>query len=216
MTNSASVFPGPIAGAAVAGAATAVAASINHLLAQESWARDKLTPHHGKVACMATELLSLKLKVTPDGYLEAVGDETDANVTIRLKMADLPLVLHNPERAVSYVKLEGDADFANTMSQLGQTLRWEPEQDLQPFIGEIAATRMVAGAKAAIQGAKQGRQRLFENLAEYFLEENQMLVRPLTVSDFGDAVTQTRDDVERLTKRIEKLAHKMQPKLDPR
>jgi ubiquinone biosynthesis protein UbiJ len=196
------VFPGSIA----------FAASINHLLAQESWARDKLAPNSGKVACLASEMAAVHLRATADGLVEAVGDLVDVNVTIRIKLIDGPLVLQNPERAFSYVKLEGDADFANIIMQLGQSLRWEPEQDLQPLVGDIAATRVVAGAKAVLEGVKQGQQRLAENLAEYFLEENPMLVRPATIGQFGDAVAETRDDVERLAKRIEKLALKVQTK----
>jgi ubiquinone biosynthesis protein UbiJ len=42
-------------------------------------------------------------------------------------------------------------------------------------------------------------------VAEYFLEENPMLVRPQAVSDFADEIAKLRDDVERIAKRIEKL-----------
>jgi ubiquinone biosynthesis protein UbiJ len=223
--------------ARVLSAPAAIAASLNHLLAQENWARLRLQEHAGKIASMCTELVTLTLKVTPDGLLEAAAPamsgsanladvpdadtkEQPANVTIRVKLADLPLILQNRERAFSYVKLEGDADFANVISQLGQSLRWEAEHDLQPLVGEIAATRMVAGAKAALHTMKAGRQRLAENLAEYFLEENPMLMRPQAIAAFGADVAKARDDVERLAKRIEKLAKKItaktQAELDPR
>ncbi|MEO8838456.1 MAG: sterol-binding protein, partial [Herbaspirillum sp.] len=41
--------------------------------------------------------------------------------------------------------------------------------------------------------------------AEYFLEENVMLVRPLAVTEFTGTVTTLRNDLERLNKRIERL-----------
>ncbi|MFX7996895.1 hypothetical protein ABTK59_20150, partial [Acinetobacter baumannii] len=84
-----------------------------------------LMAHAGKVACIDTGVMQLRLEVTGDGYLQEVPAEALANVTIRLKLSDLPLSAANRERAVSYVKLEGDADFANAISQLSQKLRWD-------------------------------------------------------------------------------------------
>jgi ubiquinone biosynthesis protein UbiJ len=180
-------------------------AGINHLLAQESWARDKLIPHTAKVARIDVEIFAICLKVRVDGLLESASSDAPANVTIRVRIADLPSILQNRERAFSYVKVEGDADFANTISQLSQSLRWEAEEDLSKFVGDIAATRIVAGAKNAMHSMKTTQQALAENVAEYFLEENPMLVRPQAVADFAGDVAKLRDDVERLAKRIEKL-----------
>ena len=140
--------------------------------------------------------------------LEAADADTPANVTIRIKLSDLPPIVQNRARAFSYVKVEGDADFANTISQLSQTLRWEAEEDLSRWVGDIAATRIVAGARSALSSAQTSSQTLAENVAEYFLEEQPMLIRPQAVADFSGDVSKLRDDIERLTKRIEKLGSK--------
>lgn len=182
-----------------------IPAAINHLLAQEPWARDKLMPHAGKVACIDTGLVTVRLKVAADGLLESAATDAAANVTVRIKLSDLPLIMQNRERAFSYVKVEGDADFANTISQLSQSLRWEAEEDLSKWVGDIAAVRLVASARLALDTIQSTQQKLAENTAEYFLEENPMLMRPQAVADFTADVTRLRDDVERLVKRIEKL-----------
>ncbi len=184
---------------------TPIPAVINHLLAQEPWARERLAAHAGKVACMDAGLFSVNLKVAPDGMVQAAADGEAADVSIRIKPVDLPLIIQNRERAFSYVKVEGDADFANTVSQLSQSLKWEAEEDLSKLVGDIAATRIVAGAKAVLETASSSRKKLAENLAEYFLEENPMLMRPQSVADFTSEVARLRDDVERLAKRIGKL-----------
>jgi ubiquinone biosynthesis protein UbiJ len=150
-------------------------------------------------------VLAMRLKVTSDGMLEAATADEAPTVTIRMQLSDLPLIMQNRERAFSYVKVEGDADFANTISQLSQSLRWEAEDDLSKVVGDIAATRIVAGAHSALNTAKSLHQSVSENVAEYFLEENPMLIRPQAVSDFTGEVTKLRDDVARLAKRIEKL-----------
>lgn len=184
---------------------TPVSATINHLLAREAWARNELARHAGKIAYFDGGVTVVRLRVAADGMVQAAPVGDAANVTIRVKMSDLPLIMQNRERAFSYVQIEGDADFANTISHLSQNLRWEAEDDLARLIGDIPATRVVAGVKAAIETAKSTQQKLAENVAEYFLDEKPILVRPQTVADFSDEVSKLRDDVERLAKRLEKL-----------
>ena len=189
-----------------------VVAAINHLLAQEAWARDALAMHAGKEACIDASTVTLRLRVTADGMVEASNAEDTANVTIRVKLADLPLIAQNHERAFSYVKIEGDAEFANTISQLGKGLRWEAEHDLERFIGPIAANRLVDGAKGMFDAARAGQQKVAENVAEYFLEEKPLLIRPAMVAEYADDVSRLRDDVERTAKRIAKLESKLAPR----
>ena len=78
-------------------------AAINHLLAQEAWARAKLIPHAGKIAVLDGGVLAARLKVTADGMLEAATVHDVATVTIRVALSDLPVIMQNRERAFSYV-----------------------------------------------------------------------------------------------------------------
>lgn len=185
---------------------------VNHLLANEAWAKGKLQAHAGKIACIDLQAFAVRIKVAADGMLVEAEAEADAvaDVTIRLKLSDLPLIAQNRERAFSYVKVEGDADFANTISHLSQNLRWEAEEDLSKLFGDVAAVRLVSVANSMLQSAKQAHQTIQENLAEYFLEENPMLVRPIAVQAFAAEVNKCRDDVERLIKRLEKLERSRQ------
>lgn len=180
-------------------------ATINHLLAQEDWARTALRRHHGKLACIDTGHLQVRLRVAADGLLEAGEPDAAPNVTIHVKLADLPLIAQNRERAFSYVRIEGDAEFANTISQLSKGLRWEPEHDLERLFGPIGATRLAGGARSAVANARATGRRLAENLAEFLVEEQPVLVRPNDVEEFGADVVRLRDDVERAAKRIAKL-----------
>jgi len=179
--------------------------ALNHLLSQEPWASEQLRAHTGKIVCIDLSPLTLRMKVTPTGLLEVASDDAMVNVTIRIDAADLPLLLQNKERAISYVKLDGDAEFAQTISDLSQQLRWDSEQQLSRLFGDIAGKRMADTGKAIVNHLQSNAQKLQENLAEYFLEESPLLVRPARVSEFGQEVARTRDDVERLLKRIEKI-----------
>jgi ubiquinone biosynthesis protein UbiJ len=184
-------------------------AAINHLLAQEAWARDALALHAGKEACVDTGHLRLRVRVSRDGMVETSNSEEAANVTIHVKLADLPLIAQNRERAFSYVRIEGDAEFANTVSQLAKGLRWDAEHDVERLLGPIGATRLVGAARGVAASAGATGRRLAENLAEYLLEENPVLIRPMVAEQFADDVSRLRDDVERLDKRIAKLDQKL-------
>jgi ubiquinone biosynthesis protein UbiJ len=193
------------------------AATINHLLAQEPWARAELKQYAGKVARIDASPVELRLRVAADGMVESATAGQAAAVTIRLKLSDLPLIAQHRERAFSYVQIEGDAEFANAISRLSQSLRWEAEHDLEKLVGPVAAVRMVAGVKSALASLQQGQRKAAENVAEYFLEENPVLVRPVTAQAFAGDVTRLRDDVERFAKRLDKLEQKLTKKsADPR
>jgi ubiquinone biosynthesis protein UbiJ len=184
-------------------------ATINHLLAQEAWARDALMRHAGKVAVIDTGHLALRMRVARDGMLETAGVDDAASVTIHVKLSDLPLIVQNRDRAFSYVRIEGDAEFANTISQLSKGLRWDAEHDLERVFGPIGAVRLAGGARSAVTGAATAGRRLAENVAEFLLEERRVLVPPAAVDAFADDVGRLRDDVERTAKRIAKLEQKL-------
>ncbi|HEU4852429.1 MAG TPA: SCP2 sterol-binding domain-containing protein [Telluria sp.] len=197
-------FPSPFSG--LSGPAVA---AINHLLGQEAWARDALALHAGKEALIDTGTVSIRLRVARDGMVQTSNNEAPANVTIRIKLSDLPLLLQNRDRAFSYVKIEGDAEFANAISQLSKGLRWEAEHDLERFMGPIAARRLAGGARTLAGGFKATHRKLTENVAEFLLEERPVLVHRTAAEGFGDDVRELRDDVERAAKRIAKLEQKL-------
>jgi ubiquinone biosynthesis protein UbiJ len=182
-----------------------IPAALNHLLSQEQWAREKLAAHQGKVACLDAGMLPVRLKVAADGLLQSAGADEAPAVTIRLSLADLPLILQDRERAFSRVTVEGDAEFANVISQLSQSLRWEAEEDLAKVVGDVAAVRMVEGARQALGGIRSLHRKFAENAAEYLLEESPTLVRKQEAATFAADVNRLRDDAERLAKRIERL-----------
>lgn len=175
-------------------------AVINHLLVRQPALRDRLAAHAGQSARIDAGIFHLNLGVASDGLLQA--SDAEPNVTIRMQPADLPRILADRERAVSYVTLSGDAELARTISDIANDLQWEAEEDLAPFVGDIAAVRIVRAAREAAGGAKTGARRLVENMAEYLLEENPTLLYRRAGDAFASDVAVLRDDVERLAKRI--------------
>ncbi|MFC5513430.1 SCP2 domain-containing protein [Massilia jejuensis] len=209
------MFPSPSFLAPQRALTASAVATINHLLADEAWARASLQRHAGKLAVIDTGQLALRLRIGADGLLEAGTAEAAPNVTIHVKLADLPLIAQHRERAFSYVRIEGDAEFANTISQLSRALRWEPEHDLERLFGPIGAQRLAGGARSVIVNVNAGARRLAENLAEFLVEERPVLSRPADVEAFGADVVRLRDDIERAAKRIARLEQLLKPSLIP-
>ena len=178
-----------------------IIAVINHLLSRQPVLCDKLRAHAGEVACLEIGAIQLKLAVAGDGLFQ-LAENAEPNVTIRIKPADLPQMMMNMEKAFSYVTISGDADFARTISEIANELNWEPEEDLAPFLGDIAAVRITQAARTTLSQAKSGSRKLFENMAEYLLEENPTLMYRQAGEKFASDVAVIRDDVERLAKRI--------------
>ncbi|MGA7777337.1 MAG: SCP2 sterol-binding domain-containing protein, partial [Paraburkholderia sp.] len=169
-------------------AAKPFAAAVNHLLARELWARERLAPYAGKTARLSCPPVTLILLVQPDGYLAAV-DEAQAHefdVTISVPSDALPAFVQGGQGAVmKHVKIEGDAEFATAIAKLAEHLRWEPEEDIARFIGDGPAWRVATLARSVGEHARRTGRNLLDTVAEYLLDENPQLVRRAALDDFN-------------------------------
>jgi len=180
-------------------------AIINHLLSQHGWARDKLMAHAGKSVRVDAMPLAITLLVSASGEVEAIPDPGKTDVAFKLSLAQLPLMLVDPERALKSVHLTGDAEFAQTLGTLMRELRWDAEEDLSRLIGDVPAHRAMQGARAFSAWGRDAAQRLAGNSAAFLVDEEPMLVRQRMVEQFADEVAAARDACARLEKHIELL-----------
>lgn len=178
-------------------------ALLNHLLARESWAREQLAPFAGRVA---------RIEALPFVFLLGVGDgglfvpgAGEPQVTIAVDSAQLPAFLFDPRAILRNVRLSGDAEFAQSLSQVLQNLRPEPEEDLARFVGDALAVRIVGFLRAVAAQIREGGTRLAGTAADYFATENPLLATRAEGERFAGEVAELRDAVERLAKRIERL-----------
>ena len=220
---------------------------INHVLAQQGWAREKLKPHAGRSVRVTALPLDFTLAITPEGLVGAVlqgspvengshqgvqGDDQSKSaprsdpkhepnseskressagasrppdVTLRIPLASLPWFALDPERAMKDVRIDGDAEFAQTLSQLARELRWDAEEDLSRVTGDIAAHRLMQGARTMQTYAKDAAQRMAETTTAFLIDEDPVLVRKSMAEQFAREVSTLRDDCARLEKRLELL-----------
>jgi len=194
-------------------AAKPFAAAVNHLLARETWARERLAPYTGKTACLSCPPVVLTLLVQPDGYLAAVDahDAQQVDVTLSVPASALPTYLQGGQAAVmKHVKIEGDAEFATTLGKLAEHLRWEPEEDLAQLIGDAPASRVASVARSAATQARRTGRNVLDSVAEYLLDENPQLVRRAALDGFNAELSRARDALARVEKRVERLEATLQ------
>lgn len=184
---------------------TLFAKGINHLLRQEPWASSQLAPHAGKTLEFVLSPMTVKLALGADGWVHPALDDTVA-VRIELPLSSLPQVLvDGPRAALRSVKLEGDAEFAQAILGVAQNIKWEFEEDLSRYIGDIAARRVAQGAREFAGQVRRANRNMAESMAEYLLDEKEELVRPRDLEDFGTHVRTLRDGLARLEKRLDRL-----------
>ena len=186
-----------------------VLAFVNHLLAAEPWAREKLAPFAGKrVRVKALPLPDLAFVVTAEGTLDSAA-EGDPDLTVTLSPADLPRLLQGDDAVLRSIGFTGDAELAAALQYLARHLRWEAEEDLSRVVGDVAAHRIAGTARDFLAWQKDAGGRLAENVAEYLTEEAAILAPPATLARFGREVADLVDALERLEKRLERIDAKL-------
>jgi ubiquinone biosynthesis protein UbiJ len=182
---------------------------LNHLLAREAWARDRLRPFAGRrIVLRMVPLPDLAVTVTEAGLIGPTTGDAPADLVIAIKPGALPDLLRRRDESLRDVEISGDTDLAAACRFVFRNLRWDVEEDLSRVVGDAAAHRAVSAGRAFVAWQAEAAQRLGDNVGEYLKDESQQLARPADVADFARAVADTRDAVERLDKRIARLAER--------
>jgi ubiquinone biosynthesis protein UbiJ len=181
-------------------------ALINHLLARERWASERLAPFTGRrVRFRPAPLPDLVLEIRAADKVQA-GAGGDVDLTLTIPPAALPRILAQDEAALREVRVEGDAALANAVLFLFRNLRWDAEEDLARIVGDVAAHRVAAAARGFAAWQREAGVRLGQNVAEYLKDEAALLVHPHELETFARQVDALRDAVERLEKRVQRLS----------
>lgn len=179
---------------------------LQHLIAQNSWAKPMLTTHSGKVLQLEITSITAHLIVLEDGTLAVAGETLAADAVIGMSMTTALKMLAKSDAAKNEINITGDHDFATDIGKVLSGLSWDIEADLSRVIGDTAAYESIQFAKKTSGAIKQQVVNTAEMLTEYWQEERPTIAKKVAVETFNQAVDTLRDDVARLDKKIEKLA----------
>lgn len=183
--------------------------ALNHLLNAEAWARDKLKPYAGQcVEFRSPPLPALRLDILDSGLVRGAAQDAVPSLVVTIGASALPASLRGEDALMREIGIEGNADLAGTVQYLFRHLRWDVAEDLSKVFGDVLAQRMVTEGRRLAAWNREAVEKLAQNFAEYWIEEQALLARPADVRQFLADADQLRDDLARLEKRIEILTRK--------
>lgn len=106
------------------------------------------------------------------------------------------------------VTVSGDLGLAQRLRRLIRRYRFDFEEVLSRYLGDVAAHEVARHAVSAGDWARGAVESLSEDLAEYLVEESRMVAERRELARFADAVDALRDDVERLDARVAALSRR--------
>lgn len=183
-----------------------VAAALNHLLDAEPWARERLVAFADSIVELRCDPLPpLRLAITSEGRLRPAGPAA-ASLVMKFGPDVIPALIKGEDHVLRAVKTEGDAKLASEMLFLVRYLRWDAEEDLSRVLGDVAAHRLASGAREFFASQRDALARTAENIVDYMLEERELVAHSESFEEHRLAVAQLRGAIERLEKRVGRLA----------
>ena len=178
---------------------------MNHVLRSAPAAMERLRRHAGRTAHFRVGPVEAALTVQTTGEVADAVRGAARDLEVRISPFLLPRLAAGEEAAFREIEMTGDMELAHEVSFLVRNLTWDVEDDLSRFVGDIAAHRIVGGARVAQHWAREAVVRTAQGAAEYWTEESPLLASRVKVEGFVAEVAALRDAIERLEKRIERL-----------
>lgn len=177
-------------------------AALNHLLSSASWASARLQPFAGRQARIDMPPFAFAFEIDADGHVRPNPDPESADVVIRLP-ADTPFLLpQGLAKVMAGANVEGNAEFATELSFVFRNLRWDAEEDLSKWVGDIAARRIVQGATGFLGWQKHAAENLAANVSEYLTLEQSLLVTAGEFNVFREDMLRLNAALAQLEKRL--------------
>ena len=186
--------------------------SINLLIQQDPKTQTRFARLHGSCVGIYLRGTGIKLYFIPDhsGALQVASRrEVTPDAAIEGSPVDL-LRASDKQNSTSqlfagHVQLHGDTALAQRFSQALADLSIDWEEHLSKWLGDTVAYAIAQRAKKAAGTAGKLSSLGKANLSEYLTEELRVLPHHFEVEAFVSDLEKTRDDVERLSARINLL-----------
>jgi ubiquinone biosynthesis protein UbiJ len=189
-------------------AQTALSA-LNHVLRQQSWARDRLRAHAGRTVRMVVESpfgpVASDARIALDGTLELASAVAAPAVTLSLKPSIDALfgaLRDGPAGLSGHLKVEGDVMVAAAVGEIAQHLRWDVEEDLSRVVGDRVAHRVGETAREGARQAQDLRGRVETGMRQFLVEEDPQLLGRADMAALSESVRELEAGIERLETRL--------------
>lgn len=188
---------------------------LQHLIAQNSWASGLLQPLSGKSIKFNVSFISASLVILEDGNLAIAGETNQPDATVTIAPSLLLRLLAKDEAANRQIQIEGDTHLAAELAKVFSNMRWDYEDDLSHFVGDISANKIGTMARDTANSVKETSINLAEMLSEYWQEEVNTIAKKRNVEQFNADVDTLRADTARFEKRLAKLSNTLTTETNP-
>ena len=129
---------------------------LNHVLMQESAATERLARQRGRVARIQWRGFSMALLVTPAGLFDLAPEFSVPDLHLQVtQTSPLDLAQGALRGDKPAVRIEGDVALAGDLQWLADHLRWDAEEDLARFLGDVPANVLAGLGRRVAQGLRQ-------------------------------------------------------------
>jgi len=186
---------------------------LNRNIAASSAARASCRRLNGKVMALHVEGMPLSIYFKSNGEQMSLDTQHEGAADATLSGTPLSLLRMAgpaPEAALrtGSVHIHGDAEIAQTFSELLKQARPDLEEELSRVIGDVAAHQVGNVARSALDFARRAADTLAQNVSEYLQEEGRDAPSRTEADEFIAGVDKLRDDVDRLEARLSLLERK--------
>jgi ubiquinone biosynthesis protein UbiJ len=186
--------------------------SINRFLALDPEGAERLSDVQGQVLLIVLEGFGTRVFAVPGHHTVGIYASYDAepDCTVRgspAALLRLSLADHREDEIFSgAIEITGDNQVAQRIGDVFRNLDIDWEEQLARLFGDGIARRISQQARSARQWAERGGDTLTQNVREFLQEEGGLLPSDMELRQFLNGVDILRDDVARLTARIDRLA----------
>lgn len=187
---------------------------INKILALDEETREALAELEGRVIGFEFSRTRLRLFLLPgaEGVRIRTDLETGPDVWIKGTPANFVKLMRAARAETpglpADMQIIGDIALAQRFQAILRALDIDLEGPLARLAGDTAAYQISRFARGAGRYLSDSGRSLALNLSEYLRFEIQLLPDDLLVKEFCDGVDTLRQDVDRLTRRVERLAQR--------
>lgn len=190
--------------------------ALNRVLALDRAAVARLARLEGRtLAINVRELEWCAHAVVREGRL-LISRERDAavDVTIRGRLTDFVALARANRRGEALgagrVEILGDLAVAQDVQALLAELDLDWDEGLARYLGDVAAHRVTRTVRGVLGFGRRSVERIEQDAAEYLRHELMIVLVRTDLEEFGRAVFQLDDAVDRLEARLERLATRRQ------
>ena len=183
---------------------------LNRNIAASATARALCQRLTGKVLLVRFTGLPLTIQFQCDGERMTLDSSVTATANATLTgtpLSFLQLAGSRSEAAVrtGAVHIEGDAEVAQTFSELLKNARPDLEEELSRVIGDVAAHQVGNAARSALAFGRRAADTFAQNVAEFLQEEGRDVPTRTEAEEFMAGVDKLREDADRFEARLQRL-----------